>query len=126
MNEENNIEIEDLFQEYVDFETFSKSDFRVVKIVDCEAVKKSNKLLKFTIDDGINKDRIILSGIHSFYEPEELINKKVVAILNLVPRNIMGYDSCGMLISALHKENGVDKLDLVIVDDSIPEGSKLY
>ena len=122
----NNIEIEPLFEEYVDFETFSKSDFRVVEILECEAVPKSNKLLKFTINDGSDNTRVILSGIHAFYEPEELVGKKVVAILNLPPRSMMGLDSCGMLISAVHKENGEDKLNLLMVDSSIPAGSKLY
>lgn len=124
--EENKIETEALFTEYVDFETFSKSDFRVVKIKDCVAVPKSTKLLQFTLDDGTENDRIILSGIHAYYEPEELIGKNVIAILNLPPRKMMGIDSCGMLISAVHKENGEEKLSLLIVNDSIPAGSKLY
>ena len=124
--DEKSIEIEPLFDEYVDFETFSKSDFRVVKVKNCEAVEKSKKLLKFVLDDGTGKDRIILSGIHAYYEPEELIDKNVVAILNLPPRSMMGIDSCGMLMSAVHMENGEEKLHLMIVDDSIPAGAKLY
>jgi methionine--tRNA ligase beta chain len=123
--EENKIEIEPLFEEYVDFDTFSKSDFRIVKIKECSAVPKSTKLLQFVLDDGSGTDRIILSGIHAFYEPEELVGKTVVAILNLPPRSMMGIDSCGMLISALHKEDGEEKLHLMIVDDSIPAGAKL-
>ena len=122
---ENNIEIEPLLTEQVDFDTFLKSDFRVVKIKDCIAVPKSTKLLQFTLDDGTGTDRTILSGIHAFYEPEDLIGKTVVAILNLPPRSMMGIDSCGMLISALHKENGEEKLHLLMVDDSIPAGAKL-
>ncbi len=124
--EEKNIEIEPLFEEYVDFDTFSKSDFRIVKIKECVAVPKSKKLLQFTIDDGTGTDRIILSGIHAFYEPEELVGKAVVAILNLPPRSMMGIDSCGMLISAVHTEDGEEKLHLLMVDDSIPAGAKLY
>ena len=120
------IEIEPLFEEYVDFETFSKSDFRIVKIKECVAVPKSKKLLQFTLDDGTGVDRTILSGIHAFYEPEELVGKTVVAILNLPPRNMMGIDSCGMLISAVHNEDGEEKLHLLMVDDSIPAGAKLY
>ncbi len=126
MEEEIEIETEPLFEEYVDFETFSKSDFRVVKIKDCFEVPKSTKLLQFTIDDGTGIDRTILSGIHAYYEPEDLIGKTVVAILNLPPRSMMGIDSCGMLISAVHKENDEEKLNLLMVDDSIPAGSKLY
>lgn len=121
-----NIEIEPLFEEYVDFETFSKSDFRAVKIKDCIAVPKSKKLLQFTLDDGTGKDRTILSGIHAYYEPVDLIGKTVIAILNLPPRNMMGVDSCGMLMSAVHTEEGEEKLHLLIVDDSIPAGAKLY
>ena len=120
------IEIEPLFEEYVDFETFSKSDFRIVKIKECVAVPKSTKLLQFTLDDGTGVDRTILSGIHAFYEPEDLVGKTVVAILNLPPRSMMGIDSCGMLISAVHTENGEEKLHLLMVDDSIPAGAKLY
>lgn len=128
MNEikSSNIEVEPLFREYVDFETFSKSDFRAVKIKDCKAVLKSKKLLEFTLDDGTGIDRTILSGIHAFYEPDELIGKTAIAILNLPPRNMMGIDSCGMLISAVHQENGEEKLHLLLVDDSIPAGAKLY
>ena len=125
MEEENKIEVEPLFEEYVDFDTFSKSDFRVVKIKECVAVPKSTKLLQFTLDDGTGVDRTILSGIHAYYEPEELIGKTVVAILNLPPRSMMGIDSCGMLISAVHTENGEEKLHLLMVDDSIPAGAKL-
>ena len=120
------IEIEPLFEEYVDFETFSKSDFRIVKIKECVAVPKSKKLLQFTLDDGTGVDRTILSGIHAFYEPEELVGKTVVAILNLPPRSMMGIDSCGMLISAVHTEDGEEKLHLLMVDDNIPAGAKLY
>ena len=124
--EEKEIEIEPLFEEYVDFETFSKSDFRVVEIKDCFAVEKSKKLLQFTLDDGTGINRTILSGIHAYYEPEDLIGKKVIAILNLPPRAMMGVDSCGMLLSAVHKENGEEKLNLMIVDNKIPNGAKLY
>ena len=120
------VEIEPLFQEFVDFETFSKSDFRVVKVKACEAVKKSKKLLKFVLDDGTGTDRVILSGIHDYYEPEELIGKTCVAIVNLPPRPMMGIDSCGMLISAVHKENGQEGLNLLMLDDKIPAGAKLY
>ncbi len=120
------VEIEPLFQDSVDFETFSKSDFRAVKVKDCEAVKKSKKLLKFTLDDGTGTDRIILSGIHEYYEPEELIGKTCIAITNLPPRAMMGIDSCGMLISAVHHEEGAEKLHLLMVDDHIPAGAKLY
>lgn len=124
--EENNITTEPLFTEYVDFETFSKSDIRTVKIKDCIAVPKSKKLLQFTLDDGTGTDRTILSGIHAFYEPEDLIGKTVIAILNLPPRNMMGIDSCGMLLSAIHEENGERRLNLIIIDDNIPAGAKLY
>ena len=120
------VKIEPLFKETVDFETFSKSDFRAVKVKDCVAVKKSKKLLQFTLDDGTGTDRIILSGIHAFYEPEELIGKTVIAIVNLPPRSMMGIDSCGMLLSAIHEEEGEEKLHLLIVDDHIPAGAKLY
>ena len=123
---EKNIEIEPLFNEYVDFETISKSDFRVVLIKDCKEVLKSNKLLEFTLDDGTGVDRTILSGIKEYYNPADLIGKKVVAILNLPPRSMMGIDSCGMLISAIHTESNEEKLDLLIVDNNIPAGSKLY
>lgn len=120
------VEIEPLFKEYVDFDTFSKSDFRAVKIKACEAVKKSKKLLKFTLDDGTGEDRIILSGIHAYYEPEQLVGKTAIAIVNLSPRAMMGIDSCGMLLSAVHKEDGEEKLHLLLVDDHIPAGAKLY
>ena len=111
---------------YVDFDTFSKSDFRAVKVKECEAVKKSKKLLKFVLDDGTGTDRVILSGIHDYYEPEELVGKTCVAITNLPPRPMMGIDSCGMLISAVHHENGEEKLHLLMVDPHIPAGAKLY
>ena len=120
------VEIEPLFADFVDFETFSKSDFRVVKVKACEAVKKSKKLLKFTLDDGSGTDRIILSGIHEYYEPEELVGKTCIAIINLPPRAMMGIDSCGMLISAVHHEAGEEKLHLLMVDEHIPAGAKLY
>ena len=120
------VEIEPLFSDFVDFETFSKSDFRAVKVLACEAVKKSKKLLKFTLDDGTGTDRVILSGIHEYYEPEELVGKTCIAITNLPPRPMMGIDSCGMLISAVHHEEGVEKLHLLMVDDHIPAGAKLY
>ena len=120
------VEIEPLFADYVDFDTFSKSDFRAVKVKDCVAVKKSKKLLQFTLDDGTGIDRTILSGIHAYYEPEELIGKTCIAILNLPPRAMMGIDSCGMLISAVHHEDGEEKLHLLMVDDHIPAGAKLY
>ena len=120
------VKIEPLFEETVDFETFSKSDFRAVKVKDCVAVKKSKKLLQFTLDDGTGTDRIILSGIHAFYEPEELIGKTVIAIVNLPPRSMMGIDSCGMLLSAIHEEEGEEKLHLLMVDNHIPAGAKLY
>lgn len=118
--------IEPLFEEQVDFDTFSKSDFRAVKIKNCEAVPKSKKLLKFTLDDGTGEDRIILSGISNYYEPEELIGKTAIAIVNLPPRKMMGIDSCGMLISAVHEEEGEERLNLLMVDDHIPAGAKLY
>ena len=121
-----NIQIEPLFSDYVDFETFSKSDFRAVKVLACEAVKKSKKLLKFTLDDGTGTERTILSGIHAYYEPEELVGKTCIAITNLPPRPMMGIDSCGMLISAVHHENGEEKLHLLMVDPHIPAGAKLY
>ena len=120
------VEIEPLFADYVDFETFSKSDFRAVKVKACEAVKKSKKLLKFTLDDGTGEDRTILSSIHAFYEPEELVGKTLIAITNLPPRPMMGIDSCGMLLSAIHKEEGEEKLNLLMVDERIPAGAKLY
>ena len=121
-----NVEIEPLFKDYVDFDTFSKSDFRAVKVKECEAVKKSKKLLKFVLDDGTGTDRVILSGIHEYYEPEELVGKTCIAITNLPPRPMMGIDSCGMLISAVHHENGEEKLHLLMVDPHIPAGAKLY
>ena len=121
-----NVEIEPLFADFVDFDTFSKSDFRAVKVKTCEAVKKSKKLLKFTLDDGTGEDRVILSGIHQYYEPEELVGKTCIAITNLPPRPMMGIDSCGMLISAVHHENGEEKLHLLMVDPHIPAGAKLY
>ena len=121
-----NVEIEPLFADFVDFETFSKSDFRVVKVKACGTVKKSKKLLKFTLDDGSGTDRIILSGIHEYYEPEELVGKTCIAIINLPPRAMMGIDSCGMLISAVHHEAGEEKLHLLMVDEHIPAGAKLY
>ncbi|MGF0033671.1 hypothetical protein ACQRBN_11990 [Bariatricus sp. SGI.154] len=110
----------------VDFETFSTSDYRAVKIKECEPVKKSKKLLKFVLDDGTGTDRVILSGIHEYYEPEELVGKTAIAIVNLPPRSMMGIDSCGMLISAVHHENGEERLHLLMVDDAIPAGAKLY
>ena len=121
-----NVKIEPIFEEMVDFDTFSKSDFRAVKILDCEAVPKSKKLLKFTLDDGERKDRVLLSGIHEYYEPEELVGKTAIAIVNLPPRKMMGIDSEGMLISAVHEEDGHEGLNLLMVDDRIPAGAKLY
>ena len=121
-----NVQIEPLFQDQVDFDTFSKSDFRAVKVKECEAVKKSKKLLKFVLDDGTGTDRVILSGIHEYYEPEELVGKTCIAITNLPPRPMMGIDSCGMLISAVHHENGEERLHLLMVDPHIPAGAKLY
>ena len=120
------VKVEPLFEEMVDFDTFSKSDFRAVKVKACEAVKKSKKLLQFTLDDGTGTDRTILSGIHAYYEPEELVGKTLIAITNLPPRAMMGIDSCGMLLSAIHEEEGEEKLHLLMVDDHIPEGAKLY
>ena len=121
-----NVKIEPLFEEMVDFETFSKSDFRAVKVLECEAVPKSKKLLKFVLDDGTEEKRVILSGIHEYYEPEELVGKTCIAITNLPPRPMMGIDSCGMLISAVHEEEGEEKLHLLMVDNHIPAGAKLY
>ena len=121
-----NVKIEPLFEEFVDFETFAKSDYRAVKIEACEAVPKSKKLLKFTLNDGTDKKRTILSGIHEYYEPEELVGKTAIAIVNLPPRKMMGIDSEGMLISAVHEENGREGLNLLMVDDRIPAGAKLY
>ena len=120
------IKVEPLFEEFVDFETFAKSDFRVVKIEDCTAVPKSKKLLKFVLDDGTGADRVILSGIHDYYEPQTLVGKTLIAITNLPPRKMMGIDSCGMIISAIHHEEGEERLNLLMVDDRIPAGAKLY
>ena len=120
------VTVEPLFEDMVDFETFSKSDFRVVKVKECEAVPKSKKLLKFVLDDGTGTDRVILSGIHEYYEPEELVGKTLMAITNLPPRKMMGIDSCGMIISAVHSEDGKEGLNLLILDDCIPAGAKLY
>ena len=120
------VETEPLFEEMVDFDTFSKSDFRVVKVKECSAVKKSKKLLHFVLDDGTGTDRVILSGIHAYYEPEELVGKTLLAITNLPPRSMMGIDSCGMLLSAVHEEEGEEKLHLLMVDNHIPAGAKLY
>ena len=121
-----NVEIEPLFKDFVDFDTFAKSDYRAVKVKACEAVKKSKKLLKFVLDDGSGTDRVILSGIHDYYEPEELVGKTCIAITNLPPRPMMGIESAGMLISAVHHENGEEKLHLLMVDPHIPAGAKLY
>ena len=121
-----NVKIEPLFGDVVDFATFSRSDFRAVKVLACEAVPKSKKLLKFTLDDGSGTERTILSGIHAYYEPEELVGKTCIAITNLPPRAMMGIESCGMLISAVHEENGEEKLHLLMVDPHIPAGAKLY
>ena len=121
-----NVKVEPLFEEYVDFETFSKSDFRAVKVKACAAVPKSSKLLQFTLDDGTGEDRTILSGIHAFYEPEELVGKTLIAITNLPPRAMMGIQSNGMLLSAVHNEEGEEKLHLLMVDNHIPAGAKLY
>lgn len=120
------VEVEPMFSDFVDFDTFSKSDFRAVKVKACEAVKKSKKLLQFTLDDGTETDRTILSGIHASYEPEELVGKTLIAITNLPPRAMMGVESCGMLLSAIHTEEGEEKLHLLIVDNHIPAGAKLY
>lgn len=121
-----NVTVEPLFSDFVDFETFSKSDFRAVKVKACEAVKKSKKLLQFTLDDGSGTDRTILSGIHAFYEPEELIGKTLIAIVNLPPRAMMGTESNGMLLSAIHTVEGEERLNLLMVDNHIPAGAKLY
>lgn len=120
------VEIEPLFADSVDFETFSKSDFRAVKVKECVAVPKSKKLLQFTLDDGTGTDRTILSGIHEYYEPEDLVGKTLVAITNLPPRAMMGIESCGMLLSAVHNEEGAEKLNLLMVSNRIPAGAKLY
>ena len=125
-NDFSNVEVEPLFEDMIDFDTFSKSDFRAVKVKECEAVPKSKKLLKFVLDDGSGEDRVILSGIHDYYEPEELVGKTCIAITNLPPRKMMGIDSCGMLISAVHEEDGHEGLNLLMVDDRIPAGAKLY
>lgn len=121
-----NVEIEPLFKDFVDFDTFAKSDFRAVKVKECTAVPKSKKLLKFVLNDGTGEDRVILSGIHEYYEPETLVGKTLIAITNLPPRKMMGIDSCGMIISAIHHENGEEGLNLLMVDDRIPAGAKLY
>ena len=121
-----NVEVEPLFKDMVDFDTFSKSDFRAVKVKECEAVPKSKKLLKFVLDDGSGEDRVILSGIHDYYEPEELVGKTLLAITNLPPRKMMGIDSCGMIISATHLVEGREGLNVLILDDKIPAGAKLY
>jgi len=120
------VEIEPLFKDFIDFETFSKADYRAVKVLACEAVPKSKKLLKFTLDDGTGENRTILSGIHAYYEPEQLIGKTLVAITNLPPRAMMGLESCGMLLSAVHKKDGEERLNLLMVDPHIPAGAKLY
>ena len=120
------VKVEPLFEEMVDFDTFSKSDFRAVKVKECVAVPKSKKLLQFTLDDGTGTDRTILSGIHAYYEPEELVGKTLIAITNLPPRAMMGIESCGMLLSAIHEEEGEEKLHLLMVDNHIPAGAKLY
>ena len=120
------VKVEPLFEEDVDFDTFSKSDFRAVKVKECVAVPKSKKLLQFTLDDGTGTDRTILSGIHAYYEPEELVGKTLIAITNLPPRAMMGIDSCGMLLSAVHEEEGEEKFHLLMVDNHIPAGAKLY
>ena len=120
------VKVEPLFEEEVDFDTFSKSDFRAVKVKECAPVPKSKKLLQFTLDDGTGTDRTILSGIHAYYEPEELVGKTLIAITNLPPRAMMGIDSCGMLLSAVHEEEGEEKLHLLMVDNHIPAGAKLY
>lgn len=121
-----NVQIEPLFADFVDFDTFSKSDFCAVKVKACEAVKKSKKLLAFKLDDGTDVERTILSGIHADYEPEDLVGKTLVAITNLPPRKMMGIDSCGMLLSAIHEENGEERLNLLQLDSAIPAGAKLY
>ena len=120
------VKIEPLFADFVDFDTFSKSDFRAVKVKECSAVPKSKKLLKFVLDDGTGTDRVILSGIHAYYEPEELVGKTLIAITNLPPRAMMGIDSCGMLLSAVNERNGEEELHLLMVDNHIPAGAKLY
>lgn len=124
-NKESGVTLIPFEEENVDFDTFCKSDFRVVKVKDCVAVPKSKKLLQFTLDDGTGTDRTILSGVHAFYEPEELVGKTLLAIVNLPPRSMMGIESCGMLMSAIHEENGEEKLNLVMLNDAIPAGAKL-
>lgn len=124
-NKESGVTLIPFEEENVDFDTFCKSDFRVVKVKDCVAVPKSKKLLQFTLDDGTGTERTILSGVHAFYEPEELVGKTLLAIVNLPPRSMMGIDSCGMLMSAIHEENGEEKLNLVMLNDVIPAGAKL-
>ena len=126
VNDFSKVKVEPLFEEFVDFDTFSKSDFRAVKVKECIAVPKSKKLLQFTLDDGTVTDRTILSGFHSLYEPEELVGKTLIAITNLPPRAMMGIESCGMLLSAIHEEEGEEKLHLLMVDNHIPAGAKLY
>ena len=123
IEEKPDIEIEPYAEKYVEFDTFAESDF---KVKNCEAVPKSKKLLRFTLDDGSGKERTILSGVHAFYEPEELVGKTLLAIVNLPPRSMMGIDSCGMLLSAIHNVKGEEKLNLIMLDDSIPAGAKLY
>lgn len=120
------VKVEPLFEEMVDFETFAKADYRAVKVKACEAVPKSKKLLKFVLDDGSGTERVILSGIHEYYEPEDLVGKTCIAIVNLPPRPMMGIDSCGMLISAVHEDDGKEGLNLLMVDERIPAGAKLY
>ena len=121
-----NVVVEDLFEDQVDFETFSKSDFRAVKVLDCKEVPKSKKLLEFTLDDGSGKNRTILSGIKAYYSPEELVGKTLLAITNLPPRKMMGIDSCGMILSAIHEKDGEEKLNLIILKNNIPAGAKIY
>ncbi|WP_311370810.1 methionine--tRNA ligase subunit beta [Anaerococcus hydrogenalis] len=121
-----NVVVEDLFEDQVDFETFSKSDFRAVKVLDCKEVPKSKKLLEFTLDDGSGKNRTILSGIKAYYGPEELVGKTLLAITNLPPRKMMGIDSCGMILSAIHEKDGEEKLNLIILKNNIPAGAKIY
>ena len=125
-DEVDKVESEPIFEEQVEFDTFAKSDYRAVKIKECTAVPKSKKLLKFVLDDGSGTDRVILSGIHDYYEPEDLVGKTAIAIVNLPPRKMMGIDSCGMLISAVHHVDGEERLNLLMVDDDIPAGAKLY
>ena len=121
-----NVVVEDLFEDQVDFETFSKSDLRAVKVIDCKEVPKSKKLLEFTLDDGSGKDRTILSGIKAYYSPEELVGKTLLAITNLPPRKMMGINSCGMLLSAIHEKDGEERLNLIMLRNNIPAGAKIY